>query len=111
MTQTLLDSGAPYLPNDTWLNVNYPAVSSTSCSSASEFKFVLSRIYDATILTPPDVETCGTDRLPTESDVIGTSGCYASISVGEAQNKDDQSADVQQVVLDKLSSILSCLPS
>lgn len=110
VTQTLLASGTPYLPDGIWLNVNYPTVSSTTCSSAARFKFVLSRINTATIFTGDDVETCGSTRLPTESSVVGTSGCFASISVGVASNKLDASADDQATVLAKLQSILSCLP-
>lgn len=110
VTQTLLASGAPYLPDGIWLNVNYPTVSSTTCSSAAQFKFVLSRINTATIFTGDDVETCGSTRLPTESSVVGTSGCFASISVGVASSKSDASADDQATVLAKLQSILSCLP-
>lgn len=110
VTTTLVDSGKPYLPSGIWLNVNYPTVSSSTCSSASRFKFVLSRINSASSSTAADVQTCGSTRLPTESTVVGTSGCYASISVGVASNKGDASAAVQAVVLGKLQSILSCLP-
>jgi 5'/3'-nucleotidase SurE len=113
VTQALVSSGKPYLPSNAWLNVNYPAVSSSSCSSTSSFKFVLSRINTAIpILTPKDVTTCNNGgRLPTESKVVGTAGCYASISVGVATTKLDASASTQQVVLNKLGSILSCLPA
>lgn len=110
VTTTLVDSGKPYLPSGIWLNVNYPTVSSSTCSSASRFKFVLSRINSASSSTAADVQTCGSTRLPTESTVVGTSGCYASISVGVASNKGDASAAAQAVVLGKLQSILSCLP-
>lgn len=113
ITQTLLASGAPYLPDGIWLNVNYPAVSDGSCDNVAEYHFVLSRIFPAIpILTPKDVVTCGNEgRLPTETSVVETAGCYASISVGVATTKLDASAANQQVVLAKLSSILSCLPS
>ncbi|KAK4556181.1 hypothetical protein LTR86_006878 [Recurvomyces mirabilis] len=113
VTQALVNSGKPYLPSSIWLNVNYPAVSSTSCSSTSSFKFVLSRINSAVpLLTPKDVVTCNNGgRLPTETAVVGTAGCYASISVGIATTKLDASAGNQQIVLTKLKSILSCLPS
>lgn len=110
VTTTLIDSGKPYLPDGIWLNVNYPTVSSNTCSSASRFKFVLSRINSASSGAAADVRTCGSTRLPTESSVVGTSGCYASISVGVASNKKDASAAVQAVVLGKLQPILSCLP-
>ena len=113
LTSALVDSGKPYLPEDVWLNVNYPASDASTCSSASDFKFVLSRIHTAfPIVTPDDVTTCGNGgRLPTESSVVGTTGCYASVSVGIADTKLDASKAQQRIVLKQLSSILSCLPN
>lgn len=113
VTSTILASGTPFLPSGTWLNVNFPAAGSgTSCTSASEFRFVLSRIFTSTIISGPDVVTCGNGGvLPPESTVVGTSGCFASISVGKASNKLDADEAQQAVVLSKLTSILSCLPS
>ena len=113
VTQTLIASGTPYLPDGIWLNVNYPEVSDGSCDNVADYKFVLSRIYDAIpFLTPKDVVTCGNNgRLPTEKSVIDAYGCFASISVGVASSKTDTDAATQQIVLDKLSSVLSCLPS
>ena len=109
VTQSLVASGKPYLPSDIWLNVNFPAVSGSTCSSPAEFKFVLSRINNATSGTAADVKTCGSTRLPTETTVVDTAGCYASISVGNAVAKTDANATEQAVVLEKLQSILSCL--
>ena len=110
VTQTLIASGTPYLPSGIWLNVNYPASSTNSCSSASQFKFVLSRINASTAAT--DVVTCNNGgRLPTETSVVNTSGCYASISVGVAATKTDVNKTAQATVLKKLGKILSCLPS
>ena len=83
-------------------------MSDTTCASASEFQFALSRINAATSSTAPDVSLCGTTRLPTESSVVARSGCWVSISVGNATSKDDVSAAQQQVVLNRISSILSC---
>jgi len=113
VTQALIGSGKPYLPATIWLNVNFPASTGTSCSSASDFKFVLSRIYTAIPdVTPKDVVTCSNGgRLPTETTVVNTAGCYASISVGVAATKTDADEAAQAVVLQKLSSILSCLGS
>lgn len=109
VTETLLASGAPFLPSGIFLNVNFGAVSNSSCTSASDFSFVLSRIY---LSTGGDVVTCDNGGfLPTESDVIGSSGCWASISVGVASTKFDASESDQATVLGKLNSILSCLPA
>lgn len=107
VTQTLLAAGTPYLPSGTFLNVNFGSVGTTSCTSASDFKFVLSRIYES---TGGDVVTCKNGgKLPKESTVIGTSGCWASISVGVASTKEDADEADQAVVLGKLKGILSCL--
>ncbi len=110
VTQSLVASGKPYLPSDIWLNVNFPAVTGNTCSSPADFKFVLSRINSATSTTANDVLTCGSRRLPTETTVVDTAGCYASISVGNAIAKTDANATEQAVVLKKLQSIISCLP-
>ncbi|KAK3168028.1 hypothetical protein OEA41_004474 [Lepraria neglecta] len=110
VTQSLVASGKPYLASNIWLNVNFPAVSGSTCSSPADFKFVLSRINTANQSTPADVNTCGSTRLPTETSVVDTAGCYASISVGVATTKGDATAAEQAVVLGKLKKILSCLP-
>lgn len=64
ITDTLLSWGAPYLPDKTWLNVNFPDSDDTTCSSASDFKFVLSRInpYVWPISTG-DVTTCDNNGM------------------------------------------------
>lgn len=113
ITNLILDSGAPYLPADTYLNVNFPSAGDgTSCTNAGQFQFVLSRILPAVPLaTPNDVKQCGSKRLPKESSIVGTSGCYVSISVGKASSKVDSDAGNQQIVRDKLAKYLSCLPS
>lgn len=113
ITQTVTGSGKPYLASNIWLNVNFPASTSTTCSATSQFKFVLSRINTAIpLITGKDVVTCSNGgRLPTETTVVDTPGCYVSISVGHADSKGDATAAEQQVVLNKLKSILTCLPS
>ncbi|KAJ7737903.1 sure-like protein [Mycena maculata] len=104
LLDVLLASSAPILPPGISLNVNYPSTS--SCTSTSAFKFVLTRINSDPSAT--DVETCGTTNLPTESSVVGMSGCFSSVSVFNASTKDDVNAATQAVVLAKLESILSC---
>ncbi|KAL5394563.1 hypothetical protein PMIN02_004872 [Paraphaeosphaeria minitans] len=113
LTNALLDTSTPYLPASVYLNVNFPSASasaSASCTSATKFKFVLSRVNAASGSTAADVSTCGSTRLPTESNVVGTSGCYVSVSVGNAATKGDSTAANQAVVLGKLKGLLSCLP-
>ncbi|KAL4804133.1 survival protein sure-like phosphatase/nucleotidase [Aspergillus unguis] len=108
LVDRVVSSGTPYLPDDVFLNVNFPSVD--GCSSADDFSFVLSRIVTAVpLITADDVETCGDNRLPTERDVTGTEGCYVSVSVGTS-DKEDADATLQGEVLDKLGDFLSCLP-
>lgn len=108
ITMTIIDSGKPYLPDGVWLNVNFPDVNDNTCNDVSEFRFVLSRINPG-FLSPDDVETCGSDRLPTERAVVDA-GCYVSISPGDADDKTTVDAERQAVVLEKLRGLLSCLP-
>ena len=57
VTQVLTDSGKPYLPDNIWLNVNFPEVGDKECTSPSDFKFVLSRIHTAVpFISGDDVE-------------------------------------------------------
>lgn len=80
------------------------------CSQAEDFSFVLSRIHVALpLITPDDVTTCNSSRLPSELEVSLTSGCWASVSVGIAGTKEDANATMQGVVLKKLSNLLTCL--
>ncbi|KAI9643783.1 hypothetical protein NHQ30_007133 [Ciborinia camelliae] len=109
VVNALVASGTPYLPAKTFLNVNFPATA--ECTSASDFSFVLSRIYSAVpLVSSADVVTCNNGgRLPTETKVVGTKGCHASISLGGTDKRDAKAIN-QAVVLSKLSSILTCLP-
>ncbi|OJD33366.1 acid phosphatase [Diplodia corticola] len=112
LTTAIIDSGAPYLPADTFLNVNFGEVDAATCNDAAKFSFVLSRInLDTPVLSTGDVETCGNESLPTERSVVKTDGCWVSVSVGNAKDKTTATADVQAVVLNKLQGLLSCLPA
>jgi hypothetical protein len=55
------------------------------------------------------VQWCGTDRLPTEADIVGRAGCLVSVSVGDASDKSTADPATQKVVLEKLRPILSCV--
>jgi 5'-nucleotidase len=103
--------GKPYLPSGIWLNVNYPAVSGSTCSSPADFKFALSRINAASSSTATDVKTCGSTRLPTETTIVNTAGCYASVSVGNAVTKADTNSTEQAVVLKEVAkySLMSAM--
>ncbi|KAF8606448.1 sure-like protein [Ceratobasidium sp. AG-I] len=107
LVSTLTATATPWLPSGVGLNVNLPAISST-CASASDFQFVLTRLYWNLLRT--DTVTCSNGgHLPDESSVIKKSGkCYVTISAFDASNKRDASVDQQTAVLGKLSSILVC---
>ncbi|KAJ3739919.1 hypothetical protein DFH05DRAFT_1537710 [Lentinula detonsa] len=103
----LLAAGPPFLPPGTSVNVNYPLSTSSSCTSPSDFSFILTRIAPSNSAT--DVETCGTDHLPRETAVVATNGCFASVSVMNATTKTDVNATTQAFVLGHLGNFLSCL--
>lgn len=107
LTNAIIASGKPYLPEDTWLNVNFPAVEG-DCTDPDKFSWILTRINPG-FLSGDDVETCGDDRLPQEANVLLRGGCRISVSVGDASDKTTASADKQAVVLEKLGDMLSCL--
>jgi broad specificity polyphosphatase/5'/3'-nucleotidase SurE len=108
LTNKIIESGKPYLPKDVFLNVNFPEVG-TGCEKVSDFQWVLSRINTG-FFSPPDVEWCRDDRLPTERDVVGE-GCYVSVSIGDASDKTTMNdAKKQKEVLTKIEDMLVCLP-
>lgn len=111
ITTTIINSGKPYLPENTWLNVNFPTVSDTQCNSASKFKYILTRINTG-LLSDQDAEWCGSSRLPWEADVTLLRGgdCYVAISPGDANDKTTANAALQEQIIEKLKPILSCLP-
>ncbi|KAF5235127.1 hypothetical protein FAUST_7252 [Fusarium austroamericanum] len=100
----ITDSGKPYLPKDVYLNVNFPKVEG-KCTDASKFQWVLTRINSG-LLSERDTEWCGEDRLPTETEIALKSGCYASISVGDAADKTTADAARQKIVLEKIKDML-----
>lgn len=111
ITTTIINSGKPYLPDNTFLNVNFPAVSDTRCNKASDFEYIFTRINTG-LLSSRDADWCGSTRLPWEADVIVLRGssCYVSISPGDASDKTTvNDAAVQNQIINKLKPILSCL--
>ncbi|KIK64942.1 hypothetical protein GYMLUDRAFT_70895 [Collybiopsis luxurians FD-317 M1] len=102
-------ASGPILPTGISLNVNYPPIA--NCPTVSDYKFVLTRILPNLNPSATDVKTCGTSHLPVESDVAAMKGCFISVSVFNASTLLDVSASTQQKVLNKLGSLLTCLPS
>ncbi|KAF2758006.1 survival protein sure-likephosphatase/nucleotidase-like protein [Pseudovirgaria hyperparasitica] len=108
LTDAVIASGAPYLPENVFLNVNFPKVNK-KCNDISDFKFVLSRI-NVGLVWNKDVVTCNNDgRLPREKTVLDK-GCFVSVSPGDAKDRTTVDARRQEIVLEKLKSLLTCLP-
>ncbi|KIK64941.1 hypothetical protein GYMLUDRAFT_380156 [Collybiopsis luxurians FD-317 M1] len=99
----------PILPSGISLNVNYPEI--TNCSAVSDYNFILTRLITLPFNITTDVETCGTDHLPAEDDVVNMDGCFVSVTVFEAETFLDADASTQQTVLNRLGNLISCLPS
>lgn len=111
ITSTIINSGRPYLPANTYLNVNFPAVSESQCNKLNDFKFIMTRINTG-LLSPKDADHCGSTRLPWEADVLYIRGnhCYVTISPGDANDKTTlNDAGLQTQIINKLQPILSCL--
>lgn len=105
-TATLFNSGSPFLLPDLVLAVNYPSIA--GCPAVSDYKFVLAK-YTTTKTTT--VQICGRAELPLASTVLATKGCFASVTVLDANKLTDVvSVADQQDVVNRLGSLLSCLP-
>lgn len=110
-TQALFATDSdPLLPPGIIVSVNYPSI--TNCSDASDYKWVLARnLWDP---FASDFAACSEDGsvLPTGSDVVGTAGCYSSVTVLNATTKLDVDATLQGEVYSRLRDLpFSCLPS
>ncbi|CAP67474.1 uncharacterized protein PODANS_6_11300 [Podospora anserina S mat+] len=108
LVDAVVSSGKPYLPEDVFLNVNLPKVEG-KCTDPHNFKFVLSRI-NVGLFSAKDVYHCGTDRLPLEASVALSDDCLVSVSVGDANDKTTAPKEKQDIVLNKLRGLFTCLP-
>ncbi|KAG8859294.1 hypothetical protein FRB96_004509 [Tulasnella sp. 330] len=103
----ILASGAPYLPANTFLNVNFP-MPSTECTAVPQYKFILTTSRP---LPSDKAITCDGTTIPDEVTVAAT-GCSVSITAMTAETmlkiKSDVSVDVQDEVRAKLAPLLSC---
>ncbi|PFH50365.1 hypothetical protein AMATHDRAFT_75649 [Amanita thiersii Skay4041] len=99
---------SPIVPPGTILNINL--ASTKHCQTAGDFAFILTRIASADDDTPPDIETCGSTKLPTDFTVI-QQGCFVTVSVVNATTMADVDASFQGLVLEQLDSLLTCIDS
>ena len=81
------------------------------CSSVDDYKFILTRLIPDPLHLATDVSTCGVHHLQDEITVMikTIGGCHVTVSVIDATTKGDVDATRQGAVLNRLSSILSCL--
>lgn len=107
LTNAVIAAGKPYLPSEVFLNVNFSEVEGT-CTTVDAFKFVLTRI-NIGLFSAPDALHCGTTRLPSEFDIMNRSGCYVTVSVGDANDKTTAAADKQAVVINKIGHLFTCI--
>ncbi|KAH8673543.1 survival protein sure-likephosphatase/nucleotidase-like protein [Xylariales sp. PMI_506] len=107
LTNALLASGSPYLPENVWLNVNFPRVEG-DCTESRDFTWILSRSSPG-YFSERDVKHCGRTRLPTETEVQVRGGCRISVSMGDALATSTAPRDKQEVVLSKIRHLLTCL--
>ncbi|KAL5480412.1 hypothetical protein ACEPAI_1682 [Sanghuangporus weigelae] len=98
---------SPILPKNVSLNVNYSAATG-ACTNPDAFSFVLTRINAASSNTAADVDTCGSNRLPTESSIVAQNGCFVSASLMNATTKGDVDSATQAFVLNRLGDFLTC---
>ena len=100
--------GSPVLPPQVIVNVNYASIS--NCSSPDDYEWVFTRNRRDT--SAVDVQTCGSDHLPSETQVVLGKGCYASVSAISATTKTDVDASTQAEVFEQLQGLpFSCYDS
>lgn len=114
LTERVIASGAPYLPDDTYLNVNFAAVNEAEggCTDASQYQWIFTRVNPSfdIIGDGPDMELCGDTTLPQETVVVHSDACYASVSVGSCSDKTTAEKEIQEAVYAKIGDMFVCLP-
>jgi len=102
-TGTLWNTGAPFLPPNQVLSINFPSVA--GCPAVSDYKFVLSKIATGQITT---VQTCNRTELPQAAALLTKKGCFASVALVNATTLQDVTPAEQQAFIDKMGNFLSC---
>lgn len=110
LVDAVVASGAPYLPANVALNVNFPVSDATTCTQLSDYHFVQSRVNVDINPFTKDVNQCGSDHLPTESSVIESGGCRVSVSAFWATSKLDVDKATQAAVRSKIGGLFECKP-
>lgn len=116
ITKKVLDSGWPYVPRGTFLNINFPKVDlhegEERCADVTQWKWVMTRLHNVYSWSDDDVkniEVCGHHRLPVDEDVVGQrhGECWASISVARSKQYMARAPD-QEDVYHRLKDLWSC---
>lgn len=114
ITQHVIMSGypnGPYLPRDSHLHVNFPAVTAERCNQFSDFKFILTTNGDP-IRNRFSRSICRSLHLPLDTEVIHRKdGCYVSMSLLSLHDR-SRGPDMSDHIglRRKLRSFFSCLP-
>ena len=77
------------------VNVNYPTTG--DCPNLHDHKSVVTRKLPNSDAV--DVETCGSDRLPSDAEVVVGKECCISAFVIDARTKTDAHGSVQRLVM------------
>lgn len=98
-------TSSPIVPSGFTININFSSI--TACGSSTEnFKWVATRLVSSTLGV--DTTRCETNNLPDET-TVSRAGCFATVSVIDANTKEDAPAAAQKDVFDRLDSILTCI--
>ncbi|KAF1915621.1 hypothetical protein BDU57DRAFT_577407 [Ampelomyces quisqualis] len=116
ITETVIKSRKPYLPEGTYLNVNFPYIDFVNqrCSNVRDFKFILTSHFrgDSGVLS---YMHCGQWGFPFETEVVDRDdGCYVAITLGRSPSdwfgSEKPGVFDRQDVIGRLKPILECLP-
>lgn len=109
LTELVVAGGRPFLPDNTFLNVNFPPLGAP-CNDTRAMQYVLTRrdlddqgyhVY---------FDHCGTRRLPTDRELYQhLGGCYASITVMTATHSKTASEGILRIMREKLNPLLTCV--
>ncbi|ETS76128.1 hypothetical protein PFICI_11515 [Pestalotiopsis fici W106-1] len=106
-TQALLTGGKPYMPQNTFLNVNFPNWQNNDCNETSKWEWFLTRLDTDREGNMADWEYCGTDQNFLQFDTH----CSITITLLEATSKKNAGVEEQRFMRNRLKNMLACPPS
>jgi hypothetical protein len=97
-----------YLPEGCVLNINLQkAGPHSNCRAAEDYHFVLSSVFGTNHHS--GIHHCNSDVLPGERSVLEfKDGCWASVTVMQAEHLIDASPAQKQFILDRAPHFFSC---